>query len=135
MANGSVTLADWGRLVLRVSIGGCMLFHGLNKLLGPGVASIVSLLDGKGLPEFLAYGVYLGEVVAPILIIVGVYTRPAAVVLAFTMAMAIFLAHSGEIFSLGAHGAWGLETPALFLLGGVAIAMLGGGKLGFGKHG
>ena len=109
--------------------------HGLNKLLGPGVASIVSLLDGKGLPEFLAYGVYLGEVVAPILIIVGVYTRPAAVVLAFTMAMAIFLAHSGEIFSLGAHGAWGLETPALFLLGGVAIAMLGGGKLGFGKHG
>jgi putative oxidoreductase len=42
------------------------------------------MLVEKGLPGFIAYGVLIGEVVAPILII-RVFTRPAALVLAFTM--------------------------------------------------
>ena len=133
MANGSSGLDDWGRLVLRLAVGGCMLFHGLHKLLHAGVGGIEGLLEGSGLPKFLAYGVYVGEVVAPVLILAGYYTRAAGVVLAFTMAMAVFLSHSGDVFKLGDHGAWAIETPALFLLGGVAISFLGAGRISISK--
>ncbi|WP_323129421.1 DoxX family protein, partial [Klebsiella pneumoniae] len=40
------------------------------------------LLAAQGLPGFIAYGVLVGEVVAPCLLILGVLTRPAALVLA-----------------------------------------------------
>ena len=54
-------LGDWGRLSYRLSIGGLMLFHGFDKLTG-GVDGIAGLLQSKGLPGFLAWGVVVGEV-------------------------------------------------------------------------
>ena len=130
--SSDITSADWGKLILRVSIGGMMLCHGIHKVLN-GVDGVVGIVEGRGLPGFIAYGAYLGEVVAPVALIIGYYTRPAAVVLAFTMLMAIFLAHPGDILKLTEHGAWGIETPALFLFGGAAIALLGSGRVALGK--
>jgi putative oxidoreductase len=118
---------DLGRLVLRLAIGGLMLFHGVAKL-SSGVGTIASRLQGAGLPGFIAYGVYLGEVVAPILILLGVWTRPAALVLAFNMVVAILLAHAGDITRLE-HGAWAIELQMMYLMGAVAIALLGAGRL------
>ena len=130
--SSEVSNSDWGKLVLRLSIGGMMLCHGIGKIIG-GVDPVVNMVKGVGLPGFIAYGVYVGEVVAPVLLIIGYFTRPAALVLAFTMVTAILLAHSGDIFKLSDHGGWGIETPALFLFGGVAIACLGGGRLAISK--
>lgn len=119
---------DLGKLLLRLAIGGMMLLHGIAKIKG-GVGGISGLLTAKGLPGFLAYGAYLGEVVAPILIIIGWFTRPAAVVLIFTMAMAIGLAHPGDILKLDdKSGAWAIELPMLYLLGGLALVFFGAGK-------
>ncbi|VTP65947.1 DoxX [Leclercia adecarboxylata] len=61
-----------------------MLFHGLHKAID-GVGGHCRHAGGEGLPGFIAYGVLVGEVIAPILIILGILTRPAALVLAFTM--------------------------------------------------
>lgn len=130
--SSDITSADWGKLILRLAIGGMMLCHGIGKVLN-GVGGVVEIVAGKGLPGFIAYGVYLGEVVAPVALIIGYYTRPAAVVLAFTMVMAILLAHPGDILKVTQHGAWGIETPALFLFGGIAIALLGAGKVALEK--
>jgi putative oxidoreductase len=116
-----------GKLVLRVGIGGLMLFHGVAKL-QHGVGFIEGLLEAKGLPAFLAYGSYVGEVLAPILLIVGFQTRLSALAVAGTMGMAIFLAHMNDLGSLTAHGGWAVELPMLFLTGALAVFFLGAGR-------
>ncbi len=124
-------LDNIGKLVLRLTIGGLMLFHGIAKLqdFGGTVEKLGGMLTQYGLPSFLVYGVFIGEVLAPILIIVGFLTRPAAGVLCFTMIMAIGLAHSGDIFLRSPqHGGSMIELPLLYLLGSVAIALLGAGQ-------
>ncbi len=131
--SSDITSADWGKLILRVSIGGMMLCHGIAKIVG-GVAPIAGMFEERGLPGFIAYGVYIGEVVAPIALILGYYTRPAAALLAFTMVTAIFVKHPGDILAIGGKGEWGIETPALFLFGGIAIAFLGAGRVSLGKN-
>ncbi|WP_415844764.1 DoxX family protein [Stutzerimonas zhaodongensis] len=122
---------DVGKLILRVSVALLMLLHGIAKLQG-GVGGIAGMLAGYGLPGFLAYGVYLGEVVGPILVIIGLFTRIGALLMVGNMLVAIALAHMDELFSMGQMGGWALETQGLFLFGSVAIALLGAGRLSIG---
>ena len=124
----SISRSDWGRFLLRLAIGGLMLFHGIDKL-RHGVGGISGMLESSGLPGAMAYGAYVGEVVAPILLVLGVLTVPAALVVAFNMLVALYVAHSGQLFSLGDHGAWAVEGPALYLLGAIVIALLGPGGI------
>ncbi len=122
---------DMGKLVLRLSVGVLMLLHGIFKLQN-GVGGIAGMLGSQGLPGFLAYGVYLGEVVGPVLVIIGLYTRVGAVLIIGNMLVALALAHSQELFSLGSMGGWALELQGMFLFGAVAIALLGAGKYSVG---
>ncbi|AFN78062.1 DoxX family protein [Stutzerimonas nitrititolerans] len=122
---------DMGKLVLRLSVGVLMLLHGIFKLQN-GVGGIAGMLGSQGLPGFLAYGVYLGEVVGPVLVIIGLYTRVGAVLIIGNMLVALALAHSQELFSLGSMGGWALELQGMFLFGAVAIALLGAGKFSVG---
>ena len=118
---------DLGILILRIAMSVMMLLHGIAKL--GGVSGIEGMLDGAGLPSFLAYGVYITEIVAPLFILVGYRTRLASIVYAFGVLVAIFLAHSGDIFSLNQHGGWGIELLGLYLFGAVALFFTGGGKI------
>lgn len=122
---------DMGKLVLRLSVGVLMLLHGIFKLQN-GVGGIAGMLGSQGLPGFLAYGVYLGEVVGPVLAIIGLYTRVGAILIIGNMLVALALAHSQELFSLGSMGGWALELQGMFLFGAVAIALLGAGKYSVG---
>lgn len=120
------------KLLLRLMIGGMMIFHGWAKITG-GIGFIKSMFAAKGIPSFVAYGVYLGEFISPILILIGFYTRLNAIVVAGTAGVIIFTAHGGDIFSLGAHGAWAIELPMFYLLGSLAIFFLGAGKYSIDK--
>ncbi len=123
----ALSTEDVGKLVLRVAVGGLMLFHGMHKVLH-GVSGVQTLMTNKGLPAFVAYGVYVGEVIAPLLIIAGKWSRPAAIVFAFNMAVAIVAAHPSDILRLGKNGEWRIELPLLYMLGAVAVALLGPGR-------
>lgn len=117
-----------GKLLVRIAVGGLMLFHGYFKLTH-GIGFIEAMLGARGLPPYIAYGVYLAEIVAPILIIIGLRTRLAALVVAFDMVMAIWLAHANNLFAVKeAGGAWAIEIEAFFLLGAVALFFMGGGQ-------
>lgn len=116
-----------GKLLLRVMIGGLLLFHGIDKL-SHGIGFIEKLIAMQGLPSYVAYSVYVGEVVAPILLLLGWYSRVWGAIIAFNMAVAIYLVHSKSLFALGDHGAWAIELPLLFMLSALAIAFLGSGK-------
>lgn len=120
-------LEDVGKLLLRVTVGGLMLFHGVHKVLH-GVGPIVTMVTARGLPTFVAYGVYLGEVVAPVLIVLGWLTRPAAVILAINMAMAVWLVHLPDLWRIGRTGGWALELQMLYFTGAVVVALLGAGR-------
>lgn len=67
-------------------------------------------LREQGLPAFIAYGVYVGEILAPILIILGLFTRPAALVYAFTLVVAFLMVGTGKVFTVTDVGAWGVKT-------------------------
>jgi len=118
---------DIGKLVLRLTLGILILLHGLAKI-GGGVGGIPGMLQGAGLPGALAYGVYVGEVAAPLLVIIGFYARIGALVIAVNMLFAIGLAHSGELFSLGRGGGWAIELQGMFLLTALAAALVGPGR-------
>ena len=118
---------DIAKLLLRISVGILMLFHGFEKVIN-GISGVRHLTTNAGLPEFFAYGVFIGELVFPVLIILGLYARVASVGLAFNMLMAIFLAHGSHLFTLTKHGAPSFELPFLYLVVCVAIFLLGSGK-------
>jgi putative oxidoreductase len=122
---------DAGKLLLRLVVGGLMLLHGIAKLTN-GVDGIEGMLEKHGLPAVLAYGAYVGEVVAPLFVMIGLFTRPAALAMAVNMLFAIGLAHANDIFKLGPQGGWALELQGFYLFGALAIALLGAGRLSFG---
>jgi putative oxidoreductase len=120
---------DLGKVVLRLTLGFLVLFHGFSKLGDGGALNwIGKQLAGSGLPEFLAYGVYVGEVVAPLMIIAGVYCRIGGAVVIVNMLFAILLAHSAELLSLNEQGGWALELQGFILFSALAIALLGSGR-------
>ena len=120
---------DLGKLILRLTVGGLMLFHGVQKIMNPGVVEYIGdTLGGFGLPGFIAYGVFVGEVLAPLLIIVGYQVRAGALLIVINMVFAVLLMHTGDLLSLTQHGGWRLELQAFFLFGALAIAFLGNGR-------
>lgn len=118
-----------GKLVLRLTVGILMLFHGAGKLLHPGSLDFIgSKLAGMGLPESISWGVYAGEVIAPLMIILGIQSRFGALLVVVNMLFAIGLVHMGDIFALTEHGGWRLELQGFYLFGGLAILFLGSGR-------
>jgi putative oxidoreductase len=118
---------DNGKLILRLALGAMVLMHGIAKLTG-GIGFITSTVTGAGLPAFLAYGVYLGEVVAPLLVIAGFYSRIGAGVIAINMLFAIGLVHHAEFFTRNQTGGWTLELQGMFLFTAIALVLMGPGR-------
>ena len=116
-----------GKLILRFMLGGLMLFHGIDKALH-GIEFIKGMVKGQGLPEALAYGVYAGEILAPLFLILGWKSRFWAGVMVVNMAVAIYLTQFKGLLTLGAHGAWGMEVPMFYLLSALVVMLLGSGK-------
>lgn len=122
---------DAGKLVLRVALGVLVLLHGIAKIIG-GPGFILGLVAKAGLPTVLGYGVYIGEVVAPLLLIIGLFTRVAALIVFVNMLVAIGLVHMGELGQLSKTGGWALELQGMYLFGALAVALLGAGRYSVG---
>lgn len=121
---------DLGKFIIRTTLGVLILMHGISKLVN-GVGHIEQMVQGAGLPGFIAYGAYFGEVVGPLLLIFGFYGRIGATLIAVNMVVAIALAHSGEIFQINDHGGWQLELQGMYLFTAVGLALTGVGRLAF----
>jgi len=122
---------DAGHLILRLTFGLLMLTHGAGKI--GNLDGIMGMLAGVGMPSFIAYGVLVGEILAPIMLILGFRARIAALLMAFTMVVAIGLAHSSQIFEVTARGTLGLELQYFYLFTAVGIMFLGAGKYALSK--
>jgi putative oxidoreductase len=111
-----------------VALGVIVLFHGISKVRN-GVAWMAGPLSAVGLPSFVAYGSYVGEVIAPVMLIVGLWTRPAALVIAFNMLMAVILVLRQRVMTINPQGGgWAIELEALIFFTAIAVALAGGGR-------
>jgi putative oxidoreductase len=122
---------DTGKLVLRAALAIMLLFHGYAKVTG-GIGFIAGMLDKLGAPAAVGYLVYVGEVIAPLMILAGIFTRPAALVVAINMIVAVVLVHTGEFFTIGKTGGWALELQGMYFFAAVAVALLGAGRYSLG---
>jgi putative oxidoreductase len=86
-----------------------------------------------GLPVFFSFGVLIGEVVGPIMILLGYKVRLGAFLVAFNMFMAILLVHASDIFAVSGMGGWMIELNALYFLGALSIMFLGSGRFSLSK--
>lgn len=125
------TSEDTGKLTLRLALGLLILLHGVSKIIG-GIDPIVGLVVKAGLSASVAYLVYVGEVVAPLMMIVGVWTRAAGVVIAINMVVAVMLTHAHQVFTISKTGGWALELQGMFFFAALAVALLGAGRLSMG---
>ena len=120
-------MEDFGKLVLRVTLGFLVLLHGIAKLKS-GIAGMTGMVTGIGLPPWFAYGVYVGEILGPIMIILGLYSRVGAFFVFVNMIFAMGLAHRAELFTLGKQGGYALELQAMFLFTALALVFMTPGK-------
>ena len=117
-----------GKFILRVALGGIILLHGIGKLKG-GIDPITAMVTAQGLPSLLAYGVYVGEVLAPLMLILGFYARVGGALVAINMLVALFLVHRAELFALNPQsGGWAIELQALMLFAAITVMLIGPGK-------
>lgn len=122
------TSDSWSLLIVRVTVGGVMLVHGLQKLgvIGDGNWSgTMGFLTGMGIPALVAALVILGESVGAASLILGFFSRFCALGIAIIMLGAIALVHAKNGFFVGNGG---YEMHLLIIGSSLAIVLAGGGK-------
>jgi len=120
---------DIGKLLLRLTLGTLILFHGVAKILHPAALDFISgKLAGYGLPIELAFAVYIGEVLAPLLVILGVFSRIGGLLIAINMAFAFVLVAGNQLMQINKFGGWQPEVEAFFLMCGLVVLFSGSGK-------
>jgi len=121
--------------VLRIGLGLVMFPHGAQKLLGwfggPGFSGTMNMFtSGLNIPAPIAFLVIVGEFVASILLLTGLFTRIAALTVAAIMLGAIFIVHAPHGFFMnwtGAQGGEGFEYHLLALTVAIGVFIGGGG--------
>lgn len=116
---------DLGLVLLRLA-GLPMLVHGVAKAVDmPAFTQTVAdNLVGGAAPDFIAWLVMLGQITLPLLVAVGLFTRPAAFLLAGMLAAiwAIVIYLGGDYSVLGRDG--GLTGENVLLYAGLALPLV-----------
>jgi putative oxidoreductase len=123
---------DLAKLLLRITCAGLLLFHGSFKIYGD-FQHIKDMVHAAGLPEFIAYGNFIGELIAPLFVIIGYKTRIAALIIAINMLVSILMAHTDIVFKINDYGAWMIELNVFYMMTAIALFFLGSGKYSLSK--
>ncbi len=121
---------QWGMLMLRLALGVVMFLAGWMKLVDFGPANFGKALATMGvpLPELFGYAVTLLEVVGGAFVVIGLLSRPVAVLLIIDMVVAIVLVTS-KVGFLSPTGKSGAEINVLLIEGFLAILFAGAGSI------
>jgi putative oxidoreductase len=119
MSANQTTQQDLGKLLLRVALAALVMLHGIAKV-KTGLGPIEGMLSAQGLPSFLAYGALAGEILGPVLVLLGFYARVGAAIIAVNMLFAFGLVHLAQLGQLNEQGGWAVELQAMYLAAAVA---------------
>ncbi len=122
---GLTTLQSWGITILRVVVGLVFLMHGGQKLFVWGFASVAGFFGQMGIPVPMVAAVIVTmvEFLGGLALLLGVFTRWAAIPLALNMLVATLTVHLPAGFFLPK----GYEFTLTLLAASVALALLGSG--------
>jgi putative oxidoreductase len=117
--NKNVT--DLGLLILRIGFAGMLLTHGIPKI-NLLFENPIKFADPIGVGETATLILALiGEVVAPILILIGFKTKLATIPSIITMLVAVFVIHANDPIDVK-------EKAILYLVAFLVIFLTGAGK-------
>src|SRR5579859_4870824 len=124
-------LVDYAALLLRISLALMFFAHAYLKIVVFTPAGAAKYFESLSVPGFLAYFTMAAEVGGGLLLLLGIETRWIALLLVPLMAGTIVLVHgkNGWLFT-NKDGGW--EYPAFWIVGLVALALLGDGKAALG---
>lgn len=118
--------ASAGLLILQLFLGLGLAAHGIQKFFVLGISGFAGFLEKQGAPapQLSAWLSASTERMGGLLVVLGLFTRPASAALAFNLLVAAFLAHSGYFITNAAPGReYALNLAAAF----VALALTGAG--------
>ena len=120
-----MTLSSVGLLILRLVVGLVFTMHGGQKLLARGIPSVASALDQLGMtpPDLWAVVLVIAELGGGLALILGLFTRFAALTLGISMVVAIATLLWARGFFLP-----GYEFALTLLGGSLALAFTGPGR-------
>ncbi len=137
--DGTDTSTSVGLLILRFGFGGYLMTHGWGKLLMVFDGKLGSFGDpiGLGSPASLLLTTF-AEFFCALLVVLGLGTRFVAIPVVITMAVAAFVAHgddpwtmgaAAKLFMSGASKSWASKEPALlFLIAFLTLVFTGAGR-------
>ncbi|MEX2232465.1 MAG: DoxX family protein [Cyclobacteriaceae bacterium] len=123
---------DLAKLILRITCGGLLILHGSNSAIH-GIQHVKDMVRNAGLPEFIAYGNLVGEVIAPVFMIIGYKARIAALAVAFNMLLSVLIAHCDIMFARNDFGGWMIELNVFYMMTAVVVFFAGSGKYSLSK--
>jgi putative oxidoreductase len=124
--------APYAALLLRVSLGALFLAHAALKFFVFTPAGTAKFFASVGMPPELAHVTISAEVIIAIALILGVWTRVAALAATPILLGAIFTVHGpAGFFFTNPHGGW--EYPAFWAVALIVQALLGDGALALGS--
>lgn len=121
-ARSNATLNHLWLLIYRITLSVFMMTHGLPKLNRLLSGDIAGFPDPFGIGSTMSLVLAVsGEVIAPVMVLLGLSTRFATIPVLVAMATAAFLIHGDDPFRQK-------ELALLFLTGFLTILIMGGGK-------
>jgi putative oxidoreductase len=114
-------------LVMRLTLGGIMVAHGYHKVFG-GLQQFAHMVGGMGLPVWLGYLAAFTELLGGLLLLVGFFTRPAAVAVCIELSVAIWKVHFHNGL-LGSADRPGYEFPLAAASLAFALIFFGAGPI------
>jgi putative oxidoreductase len=116
-------------LLLRLAVGLVMLSHGQEKVFGSMARHLATVTGTLHLHWGLAYASAYAELLGGVLLLLGLFTRWAALAMAVILATAVFRIH----WAYGLRGPGGFELALSVLAAALALVFLGGGWLSVDK--
>ncbi|WP_194762376.1 DoxX family protein [Microbacterium sp. UFMG61] len=119
--------ASLGLLVLRIVVGAVFAAHGAQKIFEYTIPGTIGSFAGMGvpMPEIAAPFVAFVELIGGILLVLGLFTRLAGILLAIDMIVALVLVHLSAGLWVGEGG---YEFVAVLGAGALALALTGAGR-------
>lgn len=120
--------APWGILLLRVALAALFFAHVGLKLFVFKPAGTAAFFRSLGLPGWFAYVTILVETAGAVTLVLGIWPRVFALLLVPVMLGTIIKVHGPAGFWFtNPNGGW--EYPAFWIVGLLALALLGDGAL------
>ena len=105
--------------ILSIGVAILLLFHGIHKILY-GIDFIIEVLESYNIPlaEYLAYLIFLGEIIAPLFLLFNKFIKMAGLLIILNMSTIIVLIHIDNLLNITQKGAWSVEVPMFYLIAG-----------------